>query len=625
MLLAAALLFLATHRLLAQPAPVPLSWGGTIQGYFITPEGELGIHELVLRGDRPPPEEPQLHPLWAGYLVQLRLFMFQDVRAIKVTGTQSGEVLYDQQFDPPRQAPVVHLRTDGEYYCHARHGLSYRVEVTCADGRTATAVASVGDAHLLPIPELRIDWTDLVRIREVRRWLREAGDRLLPGLRADDVPFVLEGEDGQVVLVGWPSPPEGFRPYEGPAPLSERIWVGQAQEGAFASIQDVGGYAGEFFGAHSVLMPLQPQWWRTDSRDGGLDRSATILHEICHVTEWNRTSGTGGVLGIPCLEARVLEEAARRLLTEPNARADGYPLVYQYLAVMEERDRLLADIPVARAQWRKLETSEAYAYYVTWLGRAVLEDQVDESLIGGERCLWCPMAPASIERGLVDTMSRRCLGRGDALAWWLGAYAPYQGFREATMLYRIDPQGVRRAWSRSADIRDELAAASGYAELSPDTKRRIRYVVKEATGYRERLAAYRAQVTAGTAAILSRFGRPDGPGPTPVLLRAERPVRAGAPRLENPEPEFLIGFGLGISDDFGLELECPALASFRLADGGWVLEVRTLLEEVSVLREHVNGAPLEVDREEVRLYAASARVTDDGGVLVVTLGSGDGE
>ncbi|MGD9494744.1 MAG: hypothetical protein AB7Y46_00410 [Armatimonadota bacterium] len=626
----AAVLVLMPRESLCQPETVPLSVGGWIDGYFLTPDGELGLHTLTLSSEGSSPDGIALHPLWAGYRVRLNFTPNEAVHTIMVTGTESGEVLAERRFDRPRNWPGLLLLCPGDGgFCHVCHGLSYRVEVAYADGRTATATASVRDARLLPVPELKIDWIDLVRIKEVRRWLREAGDNLLPGLRADDVPFVLEGEDGQVVLVGWPSAPEGFRRYEGPTPLDEPIYVGALGDQELIEIEDAVGYAGKVRGTLAVRLPRNPDWgsaFTARGRATGGQRAETILHEVCHVNWYPRVrAATTGRFGVPPLEARALEETARRLLSEADARADGYPRVHQYLALMEERDRLMAGIPGARDQWRREETSEAYAYYVSWLARAALDEAIDSSPLVDLRSPW-PLVPlARMERAVTEALRDRYPDWGGALNWWVVAHAEYHGFREIAMLYQMDPVAVRRAWSRGTDVRDALAAASGYADLSPDLKRRVLYAAKQGTGYRERLAAYEDESAQGTSAILARFARPTGPGPSPVLLRGRGTISPDVPRPHASGPQFLEVFGLGIGEVFHLELKRPAVVRAAVAEGGWCLEVQTLLEEVSVLREHVNGAPLEVDREEMRLYAASARVTDDGGVLVVTLGSGDGE
>ena len=55
--------------------------------------------------------------------------------------------------------------------------------------------------------------------------LRECGDLILPGLRADDVPFIVMGDDGCAVLVDYPSPPRGAVPYNGPSPLKAQLSV----------------------------------------------------------------------------------------------------------------------------------------------------------------------------------------------------------------------------------------------------------------------------------------------------------------------------------------------------------------------------------------------------------------
>lgn len=70
---------------------------------------------------------------------------------------------------------------------------------------------------------MKIDWFDLVRIAKIRQFLREQGDNLLPGFRADNIPFLLEGEEGQWVLVV-----EGFSEwwrYKGRVPKGLTVYL----------------------------------------------------------------------------------------------------------------------------------------------------------------------------------------------------------------------------------------------------------------------------------------------------------------------------------------------------------------------------------------------------------------
>lgn len=624
-LVLSALLLVFAPPCRGEPEAVALSVGGWIDGYFLSPAGELGLHSLDLSSHDDPPAEPALHPLWAGYRIRLNFTPHERVTAIRVTGADSGEVLAEKTFDPPRNWPgLLLLRAEDDGFCHVRHGLSYGVEVAYADGSSGTAVAAVSEARLLPIPELKIDWIDLVRIAEVRRWLREAGDNLLPGLRADDVPFALAGDDGQIVLVGWAAPPAGFHRYDGPAPIDDAIYLTSLPGGGIVEVEDAAGVAAEFLGTLAVMLPPDPNWWQVFATPGdraGGDRPTTMLHEVCHVNWWRRRpSGTGGALAIPPLEARLLEETARRLLAEPNARVDGYPRVYQYLALMEERDRLLSEVPAARDLWRGMETSEGYGYYVSWLARSLLDASVHSSPLADLRSPWVARPPATIEDEVVRTLASHSSSADTALAWHPWAHAEYHGFREIAMLHRMDPGAVRRAWSRGMRVRDALAITSGYAALSPDLKRRILEAVKRGTGHRERLAAYEEESALHTAAILARFADPEGPGPTPVLVRGQAVLRPGASPPRAPEPQLTVMFAFRLADQFGLEVEGPALVSFVLADGGWNLEARTLLEEVSALRDHPDGGTLYVDQEEVRLDLPNANVTDEDGVLVVTMG-----
>lgn len=348
------------------------------------------------------------------------------------------------------------------------------------------------------------------------------------------------------------------------------------------------------------------------------------MPEVCHVN-WQRVrpGGSLGALRIAPMDARVLEEIARELLTEDSARANGFALVHQYLALMEERDRLLADIPGTRDGWRRVETDEAYAYYVSWLSGSVLRPLMVDSPLNALLCKPGHGDVSTMERAILRMLRDMTADYSSALHWWPVAHAPYHGFREATMLYRTDPEGVRRAWRDRSDIRDAVAVCSGYDALGPERQRTILRAALDAAGYDRRLEAYSQAAAQGAAIVEGRFLEPDGPGRTPVAIVAHFPPTEGPP-LGLPEPQFLEMFAVGVEGMFEIVSQAPSLVSFVLERRGARVQLRTLMEEVTALREHPDGAPLLLDEEEVKLYAPHARVTDSRGVLTVHLDQSSG-
>jgi hypothetical protein len=623
-LLGLALMILMTLPSWGQQDARPLTVSGWMDGYFISPGGDLAFRTLGLSST--PSADPglALHPLWAGYRVRLSFAPNDDVTAIVVTALESGEVLTEKRFARRRSwRGLLLVNDDDGGFCHSSDGLSYRLTVTYADGGRADAVVSLDDVRLLPALQPRIDWIDLVRISEVRRWLRVAGDDLLPGLRADDVPFALMTSDDQVLLVDWPETPEGFEAYTGPAPTSSPLLIGQPAEDQMPSVTGAAGYAGVFRGTLAVLMPFTDEWWRFTDRSSD-QRPAALLHEVCHVN-WQRARSGGalGALAIPPLEARVLEEIARELLAQDGARADGFPRVYQYIALMEERDRLLADRPGTRDGWRRLETDEAYAYYVSWLSGSVLRPLMVESPLNALLCKPGHGGGGTMERGILRAFQDMTAEYSSALYWWPGAHAPYHGFREATMLYRTDPDGVRSAWRDRSSIRDALAGCSGYDVLDSERQGVVLRSTLRAAEYDRRLEAYRGTAAEGTSLIVERFRDPDGPGRTPVVFIAHFHPAEGPP-LGLPEPQFLEMFAVGVENMFEVVSQGPSLVSFVLERRGASVQLRTLMEEVTALSDHPDGAPLLLNEEEVKLYAPNARVTDNGGVLTVHMGQSSG-
>jgi len=171
--------------------------------------------------------------------------------------------------------------------------LGFRFEVRLSNGEWRVLSPYLPGVRLKEVQALKVDWLDLIRLAEVQRFLRQWGDALWPGFRADEVPFLLVGEE-QEVLVNHPHPPAGFQPYRGRLPVSLSILVGPrrrswGKQDAPARTTLLGGVPVVCLGPRPYWYALPGQGTARDSLEA-LFRLEQIIHEAFHVFLW-RTQG----------------------------------------------------------------------------------------------------------------------------------------------------------------------------------------------------------------------------------------------------------------------------------------------------------------------------------------------
>jgi len=195
---------------------------GMLKGYFLAPDGTLKVYRVPFAfPDRPLETDLPtcLFPVWANYYIQFRVRSEIPVKKLEVqVGKQSMTVT-----TAGTKKSVTVPEISGQWLrVHSKLGLSLRMVIELIEGAKIEIQPQYA-TQLGGVQMLKIDWRDLERIAKIRQFLRERGDELLPGLRADYVPFLLEGEDGQWVLIG-KNFPESWR-YKGKTPYSLDIFV----------------------------------------------------------------------------------------------------------------------------------------------------------------------------------------------------------------------------------------------------------------------------------------------------------------------------------------------------------------------------------------------------------------
>lgn len=208
--------------LLAQPK---VTVQGTLKGYFLSPDGTLAVYEVPFTFPNKPANEKlpiKLFPLWAHYYLRMRV----EVSGVKPHRLQlrvgrKGKVVTLEEIAKSSMIAIPELPNDW-VQVHAKMGLNLELALEFENG-AKVAIHPQYAVQLGPVQTLKIDWRDLTRIAKIRQFLQERGDELIPGLRADNIPFLLEGEEGQWVLVG-----KGFSEwwrYRGMAPYGLDIFL----------------------------------------------------------------------------------------------------------------------------------------------------------------------------------------------------------------------------------------------------------------------------------------------------------------------------------------------------------------------------------------------------------------
>ena len=190
---------------------------GTLKGYFLASDGTLDVYEVPFATDNASSADlpSQLYPLWAGYYLQATIHSSKPFQSLWLL-SGSGRLLLRRHYpEGTKEASIPHQ--DGWLGLKGQDGLSVRLLVRFVDGKEQLFPCQFPCRFERVLP-LKVDWLDFIRIAEVAQLLEGKGKEIWDGFTLRGIPFLLEGEEGQWVLINHPKPPKGFVRYEGPLP-----------------------------------------------------------------------------------------------------------------------------------------------------------------------------------------------------------------------------------------------------------------------------------------------------------------------------------------------------------------------------------------------------------------------
>jgi len=192
---------------------------GVLKGYFLSPDGTLKVREIPFAfPDQPAaPDLPErLFPLPAGYYLQGKFSASEPIQSVWLL-SGNGRLLWRRHYPEGVLEGEMPQEAGGWIGLRGEDGLSARLLVRFVDGRE-TVIRLHFPVRFEKVLPLKVDWLDFVRIAEVAHLLKEKGKEIWEGFSLDGIPFLLEGAEGQWVLINHPKPPKGFKRYEGPLP-----------------------------------------------------------------------------------------------------------------------------------------------------------------------------------------------------------------------------------------------------------------------------------------------------------------------------------------------------------------------------------------------------------------------
>lgn len=586
----------------------------TLKGYFLTPQGQLEPRTIHLITKAGKPQEA-VRPVSSGYYLAVTAKSSGSpiVRADVMT-FRGRKRLISIRAEPPTSEIRIPQEERSWLGVRPEGGLAFRVVLHLADGQQADVPLHPDGLRLLPMATLRVNWLDLVRIEEARRLLSALGDEILPGLRADDVPFALLGENGQCVLVNHPRPPRGFRRYNGPCPARGRVYVGQMPLGGSTP------YTSELEGTPTAIFPYDPAWFALPEapvskrdEDEAAYRFEAILHEACHVAWMQHTgksvSAEPEAMEGPSVQAAAVEEAEREVLTEAVDCVDRDPqealtLMRDYLALREYRCELDAvSLTLVSAQ-EFSESTEGFAYFAMWRAGEVVEGRYDLSLLHRTDPFLEEFQPG-------DPLFMLEAGEELQGIWApelsLSTYPSYHGACQAMLIHALNPEGLFAAWKQGTLLRQALSQVAGYEGMSADERDHLKREALTRWQCAEREASLRqtieqeeaAQWHAAAAAL-------QGQG---ILLR----VRAELfPARQRSSPwsswRFSNAYALSTTG-FAVKCDQPCLVRSTFTRDEGRLELQTVLPVGESLIVHragsfarIRAGKVVIEAEQIRLY-----------------------
>ena len=222
---------------------------------------------------------------------------------------------------------------------------------------------------------------DFVRIAEVAHLLKEKGKEIWEGFSLDGIPFLLEGAEGQWILINHPKPPKGFERYKGLLPkvsFPMRVYVGQRMTGE-ARRGEVMGWVEEVNGVKTVALRYYPTWWvltecawsagyPTVRYPDALQRIEAILHEAFHVW-WFRKFGEPPALSAKEVANPLEEETEREYLVRAltaESEVESRQWAKAFLHARHQRRQQQGMTKEEIVDERMKEMLEGLATFVSW-------------------------------------------------------------------------------------------------------------------------------------------------------------------------------------------------------------------------------------------------------------------
>ncbi|MEM2568035.1 MAG: hypothetical protein QXH20_06150 [Candidatus Bathyarchaeia archaeon] len=354
---------------------------GTLKGYFLSPNGNLSVCEVPFSFPDEPfsPDLPKsLFPLWAGYYLQGRFSSEKPIQSIWLL-SGNGRLLWRRHYPEGVAEGTVPYQEGGWVGVKGQDGLSVKLLVRFDDG-SEMVVRPHFPVYFEKVLPLKVDWLDFIRIAEIANLLKAKGKEVWKGFTLEGIPFLLEGDKGQWVLVNHPKPPKGFVRYEGPlpkVPFKMEVYVGEGRE-RVGRRDELGGWAGKVNGIWTASLRYFPNWWVLEEcaplgysvirEPDAVYRLESIIHEAFHVWWFQRFKEPQWLskkeVHDPSLEIRERECLVKALTASSDDEARQWAKAF--LLAREERRKKQGMTQAQVHDERLKETIEGLATFVSW-------------------------------------------------------------------------------------------------------------------------------------------------------------------------------------------------------------------------------------------------------------------
>lgn len=442
---------------------------GTLNGYFLASDGTLAVREVpfTFPSELASSDLPDcLYVLWAGYYLKAKFASEKPIQSVWLLAS-NGRLLWRRHYPEGVTEETIPYQYGGWVGVKGQDGLSIRLLIRFVDGSEMLVRPHFPTRFERVLP-LKVDWLDFIRIAEVDNLLKAKGKEIWEGFSLDGIPFLLEGDEGQQVLINHPKPPKGFVRYKGPlpkVPFGMKVHVGEVR-GEERRHEEFGGWLEKINGVWTAVLRYFPNWWvlkdcappnYTVYREpDAIYRLETIIHEAFHVWWFQRVKSPkveGKERMTQNFFARIVErEALARALEAEN---DSEKRLWTKAFLVQRGKRRLSEEAnleqILFERWE--ETVEGVATFVGRQALAIAE--VD----------YQPIAEMKTDQEFsgysTSTLS------GQELANWIRSNPQFLGLAQAFLISQWDKE-----WSRKVEagvsLEELLDEAVKDVELSSD-------------------------------------------------------------------------------------------------------------------------------------------------------------